>query len=524
MPGTKQVEIFGGLNEEILVRIDPVLLTSLSLTADRVSGAIRNADAKVQAGRLRSADRELLVEVDGEIEALDRIRQIPLATDANGLVTRVGDVATVSKGVRQPAEELAFADGRPAVLIAAKIADGLQVDAWMGRVKARLATFNEDLPHSIEHRLVFDQSTYTIDRLSNVGLNIAIGMGLVVTVLLVTMGLRSALIVALVLPVVTLASFATMSLIGLPLHQMSLTGMIVALGLLVDAGIVMTDEIGQALNGGASRVEAVGKAVRRLFAPLLASTVTTALSFMPMVLLPGPPGDFVGAIAIAVIVMLLWSFVVAITLTAAVAGWVLPVKKADESRVRRPLLSLLSKPFRLSLKLAMRNPASAVAYAMVLPVIGFLSMPTLTAQFFPGVDRDQFHIEVELADGTAISETSATVLAIDRYLAARNGVEQVAWVDRQERAGLLLQHRRQPRPGTGLCPGSGDNGVAGRNRIAGAGAAGRPGAAFSGGADPGPGSGAGPTGRCAGGIAPGRAVAGRTARARRCLAPDRQRY
>ena len=282
--------------------------------------------------------------------------------------------------------------------------------------------------YSIEHRLVFDQSTYTIDRLSNVGLNIAIGMGLVVIVLLVTMGLRSALIVAMVLPVVTLASFATMSLIGLPLHQMSLTGMIVALGLLVDAGIVMTDEIGQVLGRGLSRKEAVGKAVRRLFAPLLASTVTTALSFMPMVLLPGPPGDFVGAIAIAVIVMLLWSFVVAVTLTAAFAGWLLPARTASEKHTAKRLQSLVSVPFRLSLKLAMRNPASAVAYALVLPVIGFLSMPTLTAQFFPGVDRDQFHIEVELADGTAISETSETALAIDRYLAARDGVEQVAWV------------------------------------------------------------------------------------------------
>jgi len=426
--GTKQVEVFGGIDEEILVRVDPVLLTSLSLTVDQVSDAIRRADAKVQAGRLRSPDREFLIEVAGEIEALDRIRQIPVSTAGTSLVTRVGDVAMVTKGVRQPAEELAYADGRPAILVAAKIADGLQVDAWMERVQTRIATFEADLPHSIEHRLVFDQSTYTIDRLSNVGLNIAIGMGLVITVLLVTMGLRSALIVAMVLPVVTLASFATMSLIGLPLHQMSLTGMIVALGLLVDAGIVMTDEIGQALDRGASRTEAVGKAVKRLFAPLLASTVTTALSFMPMVLLPGPPGDFVGSIAIAVIVMLLWSFVVAVTLTAAVAGWVLPIHRKDKTRSGLRLQALVAAPFRLSLKLAMRNPASSVAYALVLPVIGFLSMPTLTAQFFPGVDRDQFHIEVELSDGTAIGETSETALSIDRYLAARDGVEQVAWV------------------------------------------------------------------------------------------------
>ncbi|MEM9633280.1 MAG: efflux RND transporter permease subunit [Pseudomonadota bacterium] len=428
VPGTKSVEIFGEIEEEILVQVDPAILTSLTLTVDQVSAAIQNADAKVRAGRLRGLDRELLIEVQGEIDALDRIRQVPVSISNTGIVTRVGDIAKVLKGKREPADELALSGGRPAILVAAKVADGLQVDTWMARVRDRLANFEVSMPHSIEQRLVFDQSTYTIERLSNVGLNIAIGMSLVVVVLLVTMGFRSALIVAMVLPVVTLASFATMKMIGLPLHQMSLTGLIVALGLLVDAGIVMTDEIGQALQKGATRAEAVGRAVRRLFAPLLASTVTTALSFMPMVLLPGAPGDFVGAIAIAVIIMLLWSFVVAVTLTAAIAGWVLPLKKETDHQAGFRPVSLLTIPFRSSLRLAMRNPASSVALSLVLPVIGFLSMPTLTAQFFPGVDRNQFHIEVELADGTAISETTETARAMDNYLSNVDGVEQVSWV------------------------------------------------------------------------------------------------
>ncbi|MBO9423483.1 efflux RND transporter permease subunit [Labrenzia sp. R4_1] len=428
VPGTKSVEIFGELEEEILVRIDPATLISLSLTVDQVASAIQNADAKVRAGRLRSPDREFLIEVSGEIAAIDRIRAIPVTTASNGLVTRVGDVATVTKGIRQPAEELAFSGGRPAILVAAKIADGLQVDTWMTRVRDRIAAFETDMPHSIQHQLVFDQSRYTIDRLTDVGANIAIGMALVIGVLLVTMGLRSAVIVAMVLPVVTLASFATMSMIDLPLHQMSLTGLIVALGLLVDAGIVMTDEIGQALARGEERREAVRKAVRRLFAPLLASTATTALSFLPMVLLPGPAGDFVGAIAIAVIIMLVWSFLVAVTLTAAIAGWLLPATRLETKRHSFQPGKLVSVPFRFSLQLAMRNPASSVAFALVLPVIGFMSMPTLTAQFFPGVDRDQFHIEVELSDGTAIAETSEVVRSMDGFLSDQEGIEKVVWV------------------------------------------------------------------------------------------------
>ena len=95
VPGTKSVEIFGDAEEEILVRIDPAILTSLSLTVEQVSSAIRNADAKVRSGRLRGLKRELLIEVEGEIAALDRVRQIPVSTSENGIVTRVGDIATV---------------------------------------------------------------------------------------------------------------------------------------------------------------------------------------------------------------------------------------------------------------------------------------------------------------------------------------------------------------------------------------------------------------------------------------------
>jgi multidrug efflux pump subunit AcrB len=106
----------------------------------------------------------------------------------------------------------------------------------------------------------------------------------------VTLGWRSALIVAMVLPVVSLASVATLNALAVPIHQMSVTGLIVALGLLVDAAIVMTDEVGKRLRAGLTRLEAVAGSVRRLTMPLAASTVTTILSFLPLLLLPGPAG------------------------------------------------------------------------------------------------------------------------------------------------------------------------------------------------------------------------------------------
>ncbi|MEM9048662.1 MAG: efflux RND transporter permease subunit [Pseudomonadota bacterium] len=426
--GTKLVDTFGSPDEEVLVRLDPQRAAALGITADAVSAAIAAADSKTQAGRLLGGGNDLIVDLAGEIETLDRVRQVILREGPAGQVTRVGDIAEVTRGPRAPQAEMALHNGKPAILVAAKLQDGLQVDVWMDRIKAALAEAKATLPNGIEAALIFDQAIYTADRLADVGFNMGVGIALVVAVLLVTLGLRAALIVALILPVVSLASLATLNFLGLAIHQMSVTGLIVALGLLVDAGIVMTDEVGQRIRAGSRRIDAVAASVKRLNAPLFASTVTTALSFAPMILLPGPAGDFVGSIAIAVVVMLMWSFIVAVTLTPAIAGWVLPADPKGGMLAGGAQSATVSRIFTASLRLAVRNPLRAIALSLVLPIMGFMSLPLLTAQFFPGVDRDQFHIEVDLRAGAAIEETLDVVERLDAALRAEPEPRQISWV------------------------------------------------------------------------------------------------
>ena len=212
-----------------------------------------------------------------------------------------------------------------------------------------------------------------------------------------------------------------MNAIGLPIHQMSVTGMIVALGLLVDAGIVMTDEIARRLRSGLARAEAVAGVVRRLAMPLFASTATTALSFAPMILLPGPAGDFVGSIATAVVIMLVWSFLVAVTITPAIAGRALPEGDAPGGLPA----GAGGRLFAASLRWSGRNPVRSIALALVLPLMGFASLPLLSPQFLPSVDRDQFHVEVDLPPGTAIDRTREAVRRLDAALAAEPGIRSV---------------------------------------------------------------------------------------------------
>lgn len=425
IPSTRTVELFGTPEEEVLVTLDAQSLAAVGLTADQVSTAITGADGKVQAGRLQRQDTNIAIGISGEVEALERLRRVPLREGTDGSVLKLGDVAEVSRGPREPAEELALVGGRSAVLVGVLAQDGVQIDRWMQFVREEIEAGSQSVPVGISEQLLFDQSTYTVDRLMDVGTNMAIGVAIVVGVLFLTLGVRAAAIVAIVLPVVSLATLATMNFIGLPIHQMSVTGLIVALGLLVDAAIVMTDEIRKRLAKGMPRARAVGDAVQRLFAPLIASTVTTALSFTPMILLPGPAGDFVGSIAIAVVLMLLWSLFVALTVTPALAGWLLVAAKPDRDRSRSP--GLAARLFAASIRWSVAHPVKSISLSLILPVLGFASFPTLTAQFFPGVERDQFYIELDMPAGTGIEATHAVAKEIDALLTAYPEISKAYW-------------------------------------------------------------------------------------------------
>jgi multidrug efflux pump len=427
--GTALVRLFGAPEEEILVRADPAKLASLRLTAADISAAIANADAKVSAGQLRAKANDLLIEVRGELTTLDRIRRIPIREAPDGSIVRVGDVATVDRTIAQPPRVLATLDGKPAVMVATRMEFDRRVDRWSTAVRADIAAFRAQLPDGLKLQIVFDQADYTDARLSDLMVNLLIGAGLVIIVLLITLGWRSAVVVALTLPLTSLIALTTLNIVGIPIHQMSVTGLIVALGLLVDNAIVMTDQIRQKRAAGFTPLQAIDSSVRHLWLPLAASTVTTILAFMPIMLMPGPAGEFVSAIGLSVTIALISSYLLSLTVIAALGGRF--VKAALDQRTRWWLhgvrLPRLGKLFEKSLDLSLRHPRKSMLAAMVMPLIGFGAAGGLTEQFFPPADRDQFHIEVTLPGHSSIAATRALTKAAEARLRAHKDIEHVHW-------------------------------------------------------------------------------------------------
>ena len=272
--GTEEVELFGEPTEEILVTIDPPALAAVGLTPQQLADTIQASDAKVSAGQLRSSQQTLAIEVQSELETLEQLRQIPIRS-AQGQFTRLGDLAQVSRGIRQPLPELSLISGQPAVAAAVMMESGRRIDQWAAAVRASLAEFESLLPQGLSLDLIFDQSTYVETRIATLITNLVVGALLVVAGTLFTMGWRAALIVGAALPITSLAVFGWMSFLGVPIHQMSVTGLIIALGLLIDNAIIAVDEIQMELEHGDSPLTAVVKTVDYLTVPLLADIILT---------------------------------------------------------------------------------------------------------------------------------------------------------------------------------------------------------------------------------------------------------
>ncbi len=437
--GTEEVEIFGDPNEEIIVEINPEALASYNLTARDLSQQISLSDSKVSAGQLRDEDNNLLIKVAGELETLARIRQIPINFGGQGQFVTLQNIATVSKGIREPANELALLNGHPGVAVAVHVQSGKRLDLWSEVAEKKIAEFKSELPSSIGLPVIFAQSGYVTERLNSLILNLLLGAGLVFAVTVIMMGLKSALIVSSALPLSVFMVFGWMNWLGIPLHQMSITGLIVALGILIDNAIVMVDEVQNELLKGVKPLTAINLSIKNLAIPLLSSTLTTVLAFLPIALLPGSTGEFVGTIAITVIVAVCCSLFISLTIIPTFSAKLhrdkdskqdnQKNKKQNQSWLQKGIfIPILNRLYRRTVKFTIAKPVLSIFLALLIPIIGFIQAGSLEQQFFPAADRDQLQIELELTASVSLTKTKNLIQEIRQKIIDNPEVEEVHWL------------------------------------------------------------------------------------------------
>lgn len=437
--GTEQVDQFGEPDEEITVNIDAPTLASLGLTVPDLTRQLQQSDAKAAAGQLRGSTTVLPLQIENDISSLERLRQTPIRLGGSGAIAYLGDVAQVAKGTAMPLSDLAIASGQPAIALGVFVRSNDRLDQWANAAHRTLDEFRQQLPAGVELQVLFDQSRYVSARLRGLLLNLLGGAVLVFGVTLAMMGWRSAVIVGASLPLSLLLVLGCMGLLAIPLHQISVTGLIVALGILIDTAIVMVDEVQEHLTHGLAPEAAIARSVGHLAVPLLGSTLTTVLAFMPIALLPGSVGEFVGTIGINVILAVSCSLVLGLTVIPTLAArlhqqFPPPASVAQPQQQRSPVTQILGQILgqiqtlhhRL-LTFVLRRPVWGIGLALALPLVGFLQAPGMEQQFFPAADRDQLQIQLELPASAPIAQTEAAVLRLRDRLLQHPQVDDVYW-------------------------------------------------------------------------------------------------
>ena len=433
--GTEEVEIFGDPNEEIIVEINPEALASYNLTTRDLSQQIAQSDSKISAGQLRDKDNNLLIQVAGELDTLARIRQIPINFGSQGQFVTLQNIATIRKGIKEPANELALLNGYPGVAIAVHVQSGRRLDLWSEVADKKIAEFKSELPSSIGLPVLFAQSGYVTERLNSLILNLLLGAGLVFAVTVIMMGFKSAIIVSSALPLSVFMVFGWMNWLGIPLHQMSITGLIVALGILIDNAIVMVDEVQNELRGGVKPKVAISHSIKNLAIPLLSSTLTTVLAFLPIALLPGSSGEFVGTIAITVIVAVCCSLFISLTIIPTFSAKFHRYQDSREDNHKNQswlqkgiFIPLLNKLYRRTVKFAIAKPILSIFLALLIPFTGFIQAGGLKQQFFPAADRDQLQIEMELPASVSLAKTQTLIKQIREQVIENPEIKEVHWL------------------------------------------------------------------------------------------------
>jgi CzcA family heavy metal efflux pump len=415
---------FGGKVRQIMVDLDPARLQARGLSARDVNNAINAQDLTLPSGTAKIGDVQYKVKLNNTPDALDALNNIPIKVD-HGVVTFVRDVAHVHDGFEvQP--NVVRADGKRAVLLQIlKNGHSSTLDI-IKAVKEKLPQLQAAAPPGMKIELLADQSLFVQSALDGVVKEGLIAAALTATFILLFLGSwRSTLIVAISIPLSVLASLGLLSALGHTLNVMTLGGLALAIGILVDEATITIENIHRHLELGSKLRDAILEGSREIAVPALVSALAISIVFVPVIFLVGPAKFLFTPMALAVVFAILSSYVLSRTLVPVLVKLILRNEKHDHSRpgTRNPLIRLqlgfvrAFEALRLRyigiLRWALVNRLTVfIVFALVVGS-SFLALPWVGRDFFPTVDAGQFRLHVRAATGTRIETTEQLFSAVE---------------------------------------------------------------------------------------------------------------
>lgn len=413
--------------QEIHIDLDMELMARVNTTLEMVTNAINSNNANIPGGEMNYGGRSLNVRSSGAYKTLDEIRNT-VVNSYQGKLIYLRDIAEVNFGVEQLDYLARFGGDHSdrnrktasrAIFMTVSQKEGFNVLKTSEALLPIIEKFREQLPEDMYIEMIFDQPAKVRDRINNFLFNLLQGIILVGVVIFVSLGFRSSLVVVLAIPLSIIISLGFLDMSGYGLQQISIAGLIVALGLLVDNSIVMVENIDRFRSQGYSRREASYEAASEIGWPVVAATVTTILAFIPIATMPDKTGAFIRSLPLTISITLAVSLLIALTLTPTITSKIYKETNPDASKRRgtRKFLKWISEnPFRKTLMFSLRKPLLVILFALVILAGSGFFFTYIGISFFPKAEQANLMIRAKLPEGSNLEKTDAVARHIEAVL------------------------------------------------------------------------------------------------------------
>jgi multidrug efflux pump subunit AcrB len=478
LSGVASVLIQGGQRPEFHVTVDPARMLRSKVAISDIVGGINHTNVIDSPGLLNRNHQLFLALISGQVRSAEEVGDIVIKTD-NNVPVRVRDIGTVAPAV-EPVYTVVSANGKPAVLLSVNRQPDSNTVQVADEVHQEMAAIRPTLPAGVEMRPFYDQSNIVNESIKSVRDAIIIGLflaGLIIWLFLRDWG--TAVMTGLVVPVTMVITFIAMKILGQSFNLMTLGGLAAAVGLVIDDKIVVVENIVLHRDGGEGPLQATASALKELTVPLIGSTLTPIVVFLPLIAITGVTGTFFSALAIAMSVSLLASLVLALVWTSNLgtklirrgqaahapsdvvhhdrdhrfppgfdddpnAAQLRRMMAAEEASISGGYFGRVLEVYERQLRRALKYPAWLAAFCLVLVAISYGCYRLLGSELLPAFDEGGFVLDYVMPPGSSLQETSRVLTRIEAILRATPEVESTS-----RRTGLELGLAAVTEPNTG---------------------------------------------------------------------------
>ncbi|EIZ1043735.1 MFS transporter [Vibrio parahaemolyticus] len=425
--GVGKVDIAGDQQEMLFVEISLDRLASLNLDMNVVSGLLNQQNNVVSAGEVMVNGESLVIRPSGTLNTVQALENLIIHGRDTGNLIRLKDVATITRSIQEKPGNMILFNGKKAINIGISFASGVNVVEVGERLNAELSSLESIKPAGLDMSYFYNQAQEVDDSVKAFVISLAEAVAIVIIVLLFTMGLRSGVIIGVVLLLTVFGTFILMNYNNIELHRISLGALIIALGMLVDNAIVVVEGILVGLKKGRTKVQAAVDIVKQTQWPLLGATVIAITAFAPIGLSQDATGEFMGSLFWVLCFSLFLSWVTAITLTPFLADLLLKEEEKDTNgEDEDPYKGWLFVVFGALLKFSLRFRWMMVAAMVALLVGAVIAFGNVKQQFFPPSNTPMFYVDMWMPEGTDIRQTIKQAETVESYIRQQDDIDFVS--------------------------------------------------------------------------------------------------